>query len=138
MTKLTLKQKLFCQAYVETLGNATEAVIKARYDVKNKDGRPNRIVAKSIASENLTKPYICGYIKSLLNKNGLNDQSVGMQLNFLISQFSDLSVKARAIDIYYKMKGTYAPEKFEIKNQSVFTDDQINRIAKRVLDKQTL
>lgn len=137
MTKLTLKQKLFCQAYVETLGNATEAVIKAGYDVRNKDGHPNRIIAKSIASENLTKPYICEYIKELLEKSGLNDKNVGLQLNFLINQFNDLSVKARAIEIYYKTTGAYAPEKYEIKNQSLFSEDQINRIAKEIVARQT-
>lgn len=135
MTRLTLKQKLFCQAYIETLGNATEAVIKAGYNVIGKNGRPNRIVAKSIASENLTKPYICEYIQSLLDKKGLNDQNVGMQLNFLINQFADLSVKARAIDIYYKTSGSYAPEKYEVNDKSVFTEDQIMRIAKRIVTK---
>lgn len=134
MTKLTLKQKLFCKAYIETFGNATEAVIKAGYVVKDKNGRPDRIVAKSIASENLTKPYICDYIKSLLSKNSLNDQNVAIQLNFLINQFADLSVKTRAIDIYYKMVGAYAPEKYELKNQTTFTDDQIKRIAKRIIN----
>lgn len=133
MIKLTLKQKLFCQAYVETLGNATEAVIKAGYDVSNKDGHPNRIIAKSIASENLTKPYICEYIKELLEKSGLNDKNVGLQLNFLINQFNDLSVKARAIEIYYKTTGAYAPEKYEIKNQPLFSEDQVYRIAKNIV-----
>jgi phage terminase small subunit len=137
MTKLTLKQKLFCEAYIETLGNATEAVIRAGYDVKSKNGHLNRTTAKSIASENLTKPYICDYIKSLLDKSGLNNQNVGIQLNFLINQLTDLSVKARAIEIYYKTTGAYAPEKLEIKNQPLFSEDQMYRIAKEIVQRQS-
>lgn len=133
MDKLTLKQKMFCEAYIETLGNATEAVIKAGYAVSGENGHPNRIIAKSIASENLTKPYICEYINMLLDRSGLNDKNVGIQLNFLINQFADLSVKARAIDIYYKINGTYAPEKHEVSNSMVFTDDQVRRIAQRLV-----
>lgn len=44
----TLKEKKFAKAYLET-GNATESVILAGYDVKN------RHVAENIASENLGK-----------------------------------------------------------------------------------
>ena len=48
--KLTRKQKTFVDTFVET-GNGTEAALEA-YDTEDP------IVAKSIASENLTKPYI--------------------------------------------------------------------------------
>lgn len=133
MQRLTLKQKLFCEAYVETLGNATEAVIKAGYDISNKDGSQNRNLARSMGTENLLKPAIFDHINELLDKSGLNKQNVGLQLNFLINQFSDLPVKARAIEIYYKTTGAFAPEKYEIKNDSPFSEDQIYRIAKRVV-----
>ena len=129
-TKLTLKQKLFCQAYVETLGNATEAVIHAGYNISKKNGRPDRILAKSIASENLTKPYISEYIRELLDKSGLNNENVAIQLKFLIDQFSDLPAKLRAIDVYYKKTGAYAPEKQEVNSNYKITDDQLKRIIK--------
>ena len=51
--KLTPKQKLFCDYYIET-GNATEAALKAGYSSKT---------ARSIGAENLTKPYIKEAIK---------------------------------------------------------------------------
>ncbi|NEZ47812.1 hypothetical protein FDF74_11530 [Clostridium niameyense] len=54
-TKLTDKQKLFCIYYVKYF-NATKAALKAGY---SKD------TARSIASENLAKPYICNEIKRL-------------------------------------------------------------------------
>ena len=104
---LSLKQKLFCQAYVETLGNGAEAVTKAGYALSRKGGHPDRNLAKSIASENLTKPDILAYINTLLEKAGLNDQNVSAQHWFLVNQNADLSVKAKAIDMYYKLKGKY-------------------------------
>jgi hypothetical protein len=57
MGKLRLKQKKFVEAYLEH-GNATQAVIDAKYNVKDRN------VAKSIASENLAKPDIIGYMQS--------------------------------------------------------------------------
>ncbi len=52
MEKLTKKQKRFCDEYLIDL-NATQAAIKAGYSEKN---------ARTIASENLTKPNIRNYI----------------------------------------------------------------------------
>lgn len=115
--KLTLKQKLFCQYYLETLGNGTEAVIRAGYKVTSKEGQPDRILAKSIASENLTKPYIRKHIDKLLKAKGFNDDSVKLQHLSLISQSKNLPVKVRAIDLYYKVKGDYAPERFKVDQQ---------------------
>lgn len=50
--KLTAKQKKFCDEYIKT-GNATQAAIDAGYSPK---------AAKSIGSENLTKPDLKQYI----------------------------------------------------------------------------
>lgn len=112
--RLTLKQKLFCKYYLETLGNATESVIRAGYGVKRKSGQPDRILAKSLASENLAKPYIRKHINELLKAKGFNDESVKLQHLSLISQSKNLPVKVRAIDLYYKVKGDYAPERFKL------------------------
>lgn len=58
MSKMTLKQKAFCDYYIET-GNATEAAIMAGYSKKT---------AKVIGSENLTKPYLKAYIDERLKQ----------------------------------------------------------------------
>ncbi|HBH0878269.1 TPA: terminase small subunit [Clostridioides difficile] len=58
MSKLTEKQKRFCDYYIET-GNATEAAIKAGYSEKT---------AKVIGAENLTKPYLKSYIDEKLKE----------------------------------------------------------------------
>lgn len=62
--KLTEKQKRFADYYIET-GNGTEAAIRAGYSEKT---------AKEIASENLTKPNIKGYIHSRLKE--LDDKRI--------------------------------------------------------------
>lgn len=58
MAKLTLKQKAFCDYYIES-GNATEAAIRAGYSKRT---------AKVIGSENLTKPYLKSYIDERLKQ----------------------------------------------------------------------
>lgn len=52
--KLTPKQQAFCDYYIAS-GNATEAAIKAGYSENT---------ARSIGSENLTKPDIQSYIQA--------------------------------------------------------------------------
>lgn len=56
---LTPKQKKFCQYYA-SCGNATESAIKAGYSKKT---------AKVIGAENLSKPYLQDYIRSLTIKD---------------------------------------------------------------------
>lgn len=128
MSKLTIKQKLFCQYYIETSGNGTEAIIKAGYKL-NKAGVINRNLAKSMASENLTKPDIRKYIEELLEASGFNDNSVKLQHLNLITQSKNLSVKAKAIDMYYKLSGNYSPTKVEETNPGMEAAlERINRL----------
>lgn len=58
MSELKEKQKLFCEEFLIDL-NATQAAIRAGYSKKT---------ARSIAAENLTKPYIQEYLKSLIEE----------------------------------------------------------------------
>lgn len=127
--RLSLKQRLFCQHYVETMGNGTEAVIRAGYNVSKKNDQPDRNLAKSIASENLTKPNILKYINTLLSKAGLNDKSVALHHWFLINQFSNLSVKIKAIDLYYKISGAYNPTKYD-HNLNLRLEAELDRMSK--------
>lgn len=57
---LNERQKAFADYYIQT-GNATEAAIKAGYSEKT---------ARSIGSENLTKPDICAYIEERMAEQG--------------------------------------------------------------------
>ena len=58
MKELTIKQKAFCDYYIEC-GNATEAAKRAGYSER---------IANRIASENLSKPVISQYIHYRLDK----------------------------------------------------------------------
>ena len=128
MTKLSLKQKLFCQFYIENFGNGTIAVIKAGYKV-DKNGKMNRNLAKSIASENLTKPDIRKYIDELLEASGFNNESVKLQHLNLISQSKNLPVKVKAIDMYYRLSGKYSATKIEQTNPDMEAAlDRINKL----------
>lgn len=55
---LTTKQKKFCEEYLIS-GNATDAAIKAGYSTKT---------ARSVGSENLTKPDVKNYIEEKLKE----------------------------------------------------------------------
>mgnify|MGYP001583621279 FL=1 len=109
---LTLQQKLFAEYYCDRSMNGVTAVIEAGYNVMGK-GIINRNLAHSIASENLKKPAICAYINVLFHSIGLTEQVVDIELAYLVRQKADLGAKIRAIDIYYKKKGLYAPEKLQ-------------------------
>lgn len=110
---LSLKQKIFSERYLELLGNGTQAVIVSGYDVHSQNGRVNINLAGAIASENLRKPNIYAYINLLLDKYGYSDNNVEKQHLFLINQFDNFNAKAKGIDMYYKVKGKYAPERHE-------------------------
>ncbi len=106
---LTLRQKLFSEYYLALRGNGVEAVIKAGY----RGTKYNRKLAAVIASENLIKPNIFAYINFRLSEFGFEDENVRKQHLFLLNQFADLRMKAKAIDMFYKLRGEYAPEKLE-------------------------
>lgn len=132
-TSLTLKQKRFCDFYLTGNGNATDAVINAGYNVKQKNGKPDRMVARNIASENLAKLGILAYINERLEAVGLNNAVVLKHHSFLVNQFADLSVKAKAIDMYYKKVGAYKTDKAEIgANEKL--EEFLDRAAKLLPD----
>lgn len=65
--KLTVKQQKFADEYIVS-GNATQSAIKAGYSEKT---------ARSMAAENLAKPYIKSYIDERLEQ--LSDQKIADQ-----------------------------------------------------------
>lgn len=71
--KLTPKQQKFADSYIET-GNATQAAIDAGYSKKT---------AKSVGSENLTKPDIKSYIEERMQEiadNSIMDAREAIEL----------------------------------------------------------
>lgn len=126
--RLTLQQKLFCEKYCEFSASSIDAIVAAGYAVTNEKGVLNRNLAYSMATENLTKPAIMAYINTLLSQYGLTDENVDKQLLFLVNQDVDFNSKKGAIDIYYKKKGSYAPEKKELDVSSKL-NEALSRLA---------
>ena len=120
--KLTLRQKKFVESYLSFYGNGVKAIFEAGYNPKSAR------VAAAMAYENLTKPYIMAYVNVKLLEYGYSDESVKRQHLFLLNQFGNLNAKGKAIDMFYKKFGDYAPEKIKIvdSNEDI-TDDQIER-----------
>ena len=106
--KLTLKQKLFCEAYLDFKGNGVEAIYQAGYKPKNVR------VAASMAYDNLIKPDIMAYVNVKLEEYGFNDKNVEKQHLFLLNQFGNLIAKKSAVDMFYKKRGDYAPQRHEV------------------------
>ena len=129
---MNLRQKNFCELYLELDGNGTEAIIQAGYNVTNSRGEINRSLAKSIASENLSKPYIFNYINGLLTREGFNSENVDKQHLFLINQHSDLSAKSKGIDMYNRLRGRYPKDQLEISLVSKYktlTNEELEKIV---------
>ena len=153
--KLTKKQKGFVKDYVKT-GNGTQAVIN-NYKIKS----INKVdVAKSIASENLTKPYILEEVKKeekkiadmlpdellgerhleLLNKREVfvTYRANGQKEYELIDQ-PDTQAVSKGLDMAYKIKSSYAPEKSVNLNFDITAEAEIkaNEIITRYLNGDT-
>lgn len=103
--KMTMKEQRFCDAYLEFSADGVQAVYEAGYKAKN------ALVASGIAYTNLKKPNLMAYIASKLEEYGFNDDTVSKQHLFVLNQMSDLRAKNQAIDMFYKLKGAYAPDK---------------------------
>ena len=109
--RLTLKQRIFCEKFIEFRGNATKAAGVAGYSAKKND------VLRVIASRNLTNDNILAYIRLLLRDGGLSDEGVDRELLFVLRQGHDLHAKMRAIQEYNKIRGRLAPDKHEVKSK---------------------
>jgi len=115
---LTLKQKAFVMHYLDTGGNATEAVKRAGYQVKDDH------VAAEIGYENLRKPEIRQAVRALLEEYKLNPDALALKLHEglnatrthffahegqVISEREVIDFKTRAtyLDIAYRLLGSY-------------------------------
>ena len=122
---LTPKQKYWCDTYLEEGANLTTASLEV-YKVTNKhlckipwkllsDKEKRRRmgaedVAHQIGKENFGKPRIFNYINKILSDEGYTDDVVQLEHFKNIKQDRSLSAKNAALDMYYKKRGSYAPE----------------------------
>lgn len=126
---LTELQYNFVMEYLSSMGqNRADCVVNAGYDVFYRDKKGNKTnnvnynLARSIASENLTKPNITAYITLKMADFGWNDENVELQHLGLINQFDHIPTKQRAIADWYKLKGKYPSEKVEHSGQIEFVE----------------
>ena len=134
--KLSFKQELFCQAWIDFKGNGTVAALLA-FDIKGKEilekdppkpkKKKGRIINKEeieiywdkkskvkntasvMSLEYLRKPHILKRIDQLLDERGFTDETVKREHWRLIT--GDLikdEVKRASIADYYKLKGRFA------------------------------
>ncbi|OGG39123.1 hypothetical protein A3I34_02825 [Candidatus Jorgensenbacteria bacterium RIFCSPLOWO2_02_FULL_45_12] len=124
--KLTIKQNRWVEETVKTL-NPTEAVRRV-YNTKNDD------VAKSIAYENLTKPYLKNAVENELKRLGLNEKEIAKIHKRNIEQSENISASNTALDIYFKLTGAYAPEKKTNLNINSDFEDPNNRVKELLIE----
>src|SRR5215475_12572057 len=108
---LSVKQRRFVAEYARS-GNGTQAALAA-YDTDD----PH--TAHAIASENLRKPAIQDAVTELLDAGGLSDEKLlAIHAHYPgLCTSSDPRLKAlglKALDMAYRLKGAYAPERHRI------------------------
>lgn len=98
--KLTAKQKRFADNYIET-GNATQSAIDAGYSKKT---------AKSVGSENLTKPDIKAYIAEKMREIE-SDRIMGAQeaLEFLTNVVRGKELETKVVTTQYDVSTVKVP-----------------------------
>ena len=101
---LTLKQRAFVAKYIDNNGNGLQAALDS-YDTINNE------VAKSIASENLTKPYIKQSIQDILDSRGLNLSVISENLKKIANSSPDKPLSGteviKANEVLLRLHGAY-------------------------------
>ena len=107
MAKLTKKQQIFCDKYIETL-NASQAAIYAGYSEKT---------ARQTGYENLTKPYIQEYIQKRMKSK---DKALIMDQDEVLQRITMLGRSAENENVKLKALETMA------KRYALLTEKTIN------------
>lgn len=129
---LTLKEERFVQAYVQT-GNATEAVIQAGYDVRDRE------TARYIGYRNTTKDHIKKAIEDETNMfaQRLNDEAnhlLDILLEMAYSKDVPSGIRVRVITDLLDRAG-YTAKKLVSTDVNVLTETRYSlEIAKRARD----
>ena len=126
MRKIELKAQQFAKRYLENNMNGTKTA-KELYKTKN-----DRI-AENIASTNLSKPIFERSILKEMEKQGLTDEGLMTIHKRNLEQAEHLPSSNAALDMAYKLRGDYAPEK----KQSISLNIDLNNpeaIDKRIAE----
>lgn len=118
---LTKKQRGFVNDFVDT-GNATLAA-KENYDVTT-DG-----AARSIGSENLTKPNILAELKELGFDSNNAKRVIGEILNNEDAEHRD---RIKAAENVFKVNSDYAPERHMVATAELKPNDRLKELADKL------
>jgi hypothetical protein len=122
--QLNPKQELFCQLYAtdkEFFANGVQSYIEAyNPDTIKRDWYKT---ACASASQLLSNIKVLNRINELLELRGLNDAYIDKQLEFLITQNTELRTKLSAIQEYNKLKARIL-EKSEVTHKYEELDDE--------------
>lgn len=88
-----------------------QCVIEAGFNVYDDKGKLNKGLTWSMAHEYLNKPKIRAYINKQLSSVKLTREVVMLELAQLLVQKIDYKSKTKAMDMFFKITGEYAPEK---------------------------
>ena len=131
--KLPYKQELFCRYFIETCGNKLKSALLA-FDIKDRElglkycenvyleeadkQRAFQVyhIAGGMGAEYYNKPKVKQRIDELISTEYFTDASVQREHTKLILQDGDLSTKKGGVEMYYKLRGKFAPEKVETKH----------------------
>lgn len=136
--RLTKKETTFVSEFIES-GNGVKAALKA-YDTEN------YATAGVIAHENLKKPKIIKAIEEALPDDLLNQihleglyatKEVWKNNNESgeiehVSDEADFQTRAKYLDMAYKRRGLYAPDKHVNVNVRVEPSDKIKSLARKM------
>lgn len=142
MEKLTRKQKGFIRDYVKT-GNGTQAIMN-NYDLDN--SKIPEKTASVMAVENLAKPSIAKAIAERLPDDLLEERHLELlnkrEITIIekdgekeIIDQPETQAVSKALDMAYKIKGSYVPDKIPTTINVVlvkFLDGKDDRDTKRI------
>ncbi len=121
--RLTNKMRAFTKEYIKNGFNGTQAALKT-YDTMDYN------TAHSIAAENIQKPAIKQRIDEVLNE-GIEDTEIRDTHKRNLLQDTNIPASNQALDMLYKIKGAYAPEK-RISLNGTLTAEQIDNRIKEI------
>ena len=116
--KLTHKERGFVKDYVATR-NGTQSILN-NYDVHGKDPAKT---ASVMAVENLAKPRIQKTIAEMIPDELLTEKHLALLNKIDPEGEIDVQAVSKGLDMGYKIKGTYAPEKTQNINVNIDTQD---------------
>lgn len=128
---LTAKQYKFADIMCGLEVSGFQAVIQAGYKVHDEKGKLNKNVVWATASRLLSQVKIQQYINKQLESVRLNKSIAMLELAQLAMQKYDNKTKTKALDMYFKLIGEYAPEKHQHSMDKEIAD-ALNKVAQWV------